>query len=91
MRLHYRTGTGTHDYDRGRHTERVIRMMIAISSKSMTNPELREMFGVSRKTVFRDLNIIERIAPLIVTRENDMDMTTCNRYRIDSHFMRRFM
>ena len=70
--------------NRGTQTIRVIRLAIALSQRAYKVVELAEKFGVTTRTIHRDLTVLDAIGiPVIVEG-------SCW-YRVDAHFMRRFL
>lgn len=70
--------------DRGTHTIRVIRLAIALSQRAYKVQELAEKFSAHDRTISRDLHIMDASGIPVIAEEG------C-RYRVDAHFMRRFL
>src|SRR5262245_34935554 len=81
---------------RGNQIRRVIALMIFLSKKPATYRELVDQFHVSKKTIARDIRVIERVG-VPVYEEFDYDANAVNEksagypvafWRVDRHWAR---
>lgn len=79
-------------YSRAEQAKRYIRLTIALSTRGYRTHELISKFGMCKKTVIRDMRALEEIGiPVYYDKEMRDDNTPVGVWRVDPHWMKRFM
>ena len=80
---------------RGIQTARVIQMAVHLSERWYTVREYSKRFDITHKTVYRDLKVLE-LAGVPIMEEPQIDRVGGRgrinmQYRVDAHWMRKFL
>jgi hypothetical protein len=89
----------SYEGDRGRMLVRVINILIDVSTRPRHYAELMEKYGVSQKTILRDIRILEDVGcPVTVSYGTDENADSERRagvlrtyVKIDKHWIQRFV
>lgn len=80
--------------DRGHQTKRVLTIAIMLSSRGYKLMDIAAKFGCSKKTVYRDIRLLEDMNIPVYQEEADMDLASGSEvklWRIDKHWLSKFV